>query len=161
LLIILPVLSISIRKTTVSMALVALFGEQDLTGKAGPVATSTLEGNDVVGIYFSAHWCPPCRGFTPVLAKNYAKIKENGKAFEIVFVSSDREEAACQDYYNEMPWLLLPFSLREKKDELAKKYGVSGIPTLVLVDAKTGETISKDGRKILTDDANGDKFPWK
>lgn len=24
-----------------------------------------------VGLYFSAHWCPPCKGFTPELAKWY------------------------------------------------------------------------------------------
>ena len=25
----------------------------------------------IIGIYFSAHWCPPCRRFTPVLARIY------------------------------------------------------------------------------------------
>ena len=48
----------------------------------------------VVGIYFSAHWCPPCRGFTPELAKIYAQCKAEGKSFEVVFVSSDRDEAS-------------------------------------------------------------------
>jgi len=24
--------------------------------------------------YFSAHWCGPCRGFTPKLAKFYKKV---------------------------------------------------------------------------------------
>merc|ERR1712130_667492 len=33
--------------------------------------TSTLLDDKYVGIYFSAHWCPPCRGFTPVLAESY------------------------------------------------------------------------------------------
>lgn len=42
------------------------------------------------GIYFSAHWCPPCRRFTPFLSKFYnaIKIREN-KKFEILFVSQD------------------------------------------------------------------------
>merc|ERR1712110_541325 len=31
-----------------------------------------------LGIYFSAHWCPPCRGFTPTLAKHYKAYKEKG-----------------------------------------------------------------------------------
>jgi len=30
-----------------------------------------LKNLKAILIYFSAHWCPPCRGFTPVLAKNY------------------------------------------------------------------------------------------
>ena len=26
----------------------------------GPVGTEKLAGAQVIGIYFSAHWCPPC-----------------------------------------------------------------------------------------------------
>jgi nucleoredoxin len=30
-----------------------------------------------IGLYFSAHWCPPCRGFTPKLAEWYSEgLKE-------------------------------------------------------------------------------------
>ena len=46
----------------------------------------------VVGLYFSAHWCPPCRGFTPLLATCYAALKSAGKPFEIVFLSSDKDQ---------------------------------------------------------------------
>ena len=27
----------------------------------------SVKGNDLVGFYFSAHWCGPCRAFTPKL----------------------------------------------------------------------------------------------
>ena len=63
----------------------------------------------VSGIYFSAHWCPPCRGFTPKLKAYYEKIKAEGKEFEIVFVSCDRDDASCKEYFSSMPWKLLPF----------------------------------------------------
>ena len=46
-----------------------------------------ISRNSVVAIYFSAHWCPPCRKFTPILCKKYNTLKEVGKSFEIIFVS--------------------------------------------------------------------------
>ena len=40
-------------------------------GKEGEVSTADwVKPGKVVGLYFSAHWCPPCRGFTPKLAGN-------------------------------------------------------------------------------------------
>jgi len=43
-------------------------------------ADAALAGKDVILIYFSAHWCPPCRGFTPVL-KDFYEVSVNLIAF--------------------------------------------------------------------------------
>ncbi|KAH9523263.1 hypothetical protein Btru_066226 [Bulinus truncatus] len=142
------------------MALVQLLGKT-VTSKSGEVDVASLSENDVVGLYFSAHWCPPCRGFTPELANYYQKLRSAGKKFEIVFISSDRDAQSCHEYYNSMPWLLLPYDERDIKHELAENYNIRGIPTLVLVDPKTGDTISLEGRKIVTTDTEGADFPWK
>jgi len=117
-------------------------------------------GGKVVGIYFSAHWCPPCRGFTPQLAKLYTTYKGAGKNFEIVFASSDRDEKAFSEYFAEMPWLAIPYSERECKEKLSKKFKVKGIPTLVILDTD-GSVITTDGRSAVTEDATGENFPWK
>lgn len=138
------------------MPLKTLLGEE-LLGKNGRVEIKTLEEQEVIGLYFSAHWCPPCRGFTPVLADIYKKLSGEGKKFEIVFISSDRDQSSFDEYYGEMPWLALPYENRAKKNSLSKKFKVSGIPTLILVNGK-GEVINKDGRNTILADQDG--FPW-
>ena len=67
------------------MTLEEIFGAE-LQGKGGIVNTSdALKEKKYVMIYFSAHWCPPCRGFTPVLAKKYSASASEQK-IEVVFV---------------------------------------------------------------------------
>merc|ERR1712146_336109 len=107
--------------------LVTKEGEQD--------TDAVLAGKKNVLIYFSAHWCPPCRGYTPELSAAYS---ESGKKDEtaIVFVSSDRDQEAFDGYYAEMSFFAVPFSERGIKDELSSKYGVRGIPTLVQLDGE-------------------------
>lgn len=87
-------------------------------------------------VYFSAHWCPPCRAFTPELVKFY---KENGggEKFEILFVSSDEDGAKMLGYMKEMamPWVGLRFG-SSKTGDIGKKYGGDGIPCLTVVDEK-------------------------
>merc|ERR1719371_51857 len=82
------------------------FGPQ-LQTKDGLKDTAEVLSGKYVGIYFSAHWCPPCRGFTPQLAKAYSEHLK-AKDLEIVFVSSDKDEAAFNDYFGEMPWVPKP-----------------------------------------------------
>ncbi|CAF0917287.1 unnamed protein product [Didymodactylos carnosus] len=144
------------------MAGVAKIVGNDIVDKAGnKVNIAEKSSGKVVGIYFSAHWCPPCRGFTPILAEFYKKHSSD-KKLEIIFVSSDRDEKSFQSYYGEQPWLALPYSERDKKQELAQKYQVQGIPTLILLDGDSGDIICEDARsKLEFEDKEGENFPWK
>ena len=145
--------------STFESPMAALFGKQLVT-KTGVVDTAAHLSGKVVGIYFSAHWCGPCRSFTPVLAKHYAAYQAAGKPFEVVFASSDKSQTDFDKYFGSMPWSALPFEARTEKEALSAKYGVRGIPTLVLVD-ENGETITKDGRAAVSGDPTGEAFPWK
>lgn len=142
-------------------SLTELFGDTLAKPDGSTLSTSdALSGKKAVGIYFSAHWCPPCRGFTPKLAEWYQKdLKALG--FEIIFVSSDRDEESFKSYHGEQPWLAVPYARRDLKDSLSKKYKVSGIPTFVILDGATGEVITKDGRAAVSEDPTGKEFPWK
>lgn len=40
-------------------------------------------------LYFSAHWCSPCRKFLPKLIEEYIKMREETSSdVEVVFVSN-------------------------------------------------------------------------
>ena len=106
---------------------------QNFVSKNGNNNGFSLKSAQLIGIYFSAHWCPPCRGFTPVLAEFYNKVNANGKVFEVVFASSDSDKETFDEYLSTMPWIALEFGSSVKED-LADKFGVSGIPRLVILD---------------------------
>eukprot|EP00960_Hanusia_phi_P071015 767446-Hanusia_phi.AAC.2 len=130
----------------------------DNSGNQTPV--SALSTYDVVGLYFSAHWCPPCRGFTPRLSSTYKKLQENGKSFVIVFISSDKDLESFKEYHAEMPWLALAFEERELKAKISRRFKVTGIPSLILLKGSTGKVVSTNGRRFISEDPNGEKFPW-
>jgi len=74
-------------------------------------------------------------------------------------VSSDRGEESFNEYFNEMPWLAVPFG-HSMKSTLSKHFGVQGIPTLIIVD-ENSKIISSNGRGLVTNDPDGENFPWK
>jgi nucleoredoxin len=100
------------------------------------VNQSELAPKEYYAIYYSAHWCPPCRGFTPKLVDFYEKASKKHDNFEVIFVSSDRSEKDMAGYMKEsdMPWLALDFDQKKKSKNLTKFAG-GGIPCLVLVDS--------------------------
>jgi len=103
-------------------------------GKSGSLTFDALKDVELCGIYFSAHWCGPCRNFTPKLIQAFNELVKNGKKVQIIFGSSDRDETSFKDYYKDMPWMSFVFG-DKKISELKSKYGVSGIPWLVILDS--------------------------
>ena len=72
----------------------------DLVAADGSKTNADDLKGKVVGIYFSAGWCQPCKAFTPQLIQTYMKLKVgDGKNFEIVLVSADRSQQAFDDYF--------------------------------------------------------------
>jgi len=59
-----------------------------------------------------------------------------------------------------MPWMALPYADRAQKDKLAKFYGCSGIPMLVVINAKTGETVTTNGRGGIDNEDFIENYPY-
>jgi len=111
---------------------------------SAPKAEAVIADKELVLYYFSAHWCPPCRQFTPMLKDFYEEASEAG--VEIVFISSDRSAEDMVSYMKEShgDWCGVPWN-SDLANSLKQKYGVSGIPFLVVVK-KDGTLVTKDGR---------------
>ena len=45
--------------------------------------------------------------------------------------------------------------------KLCEKFGVSGIPTFIILDSTNGAVVCAQGRNALMADPEGDEFPWK
>ena len=88
-----------------------------LNAERQEVASADLAGK-VLGLYFSAHWCPPCRGFTPKLVEwfaNFKKSSPHAHELELVFLSSDKDQAAFTEYHAEMNFHAVPYTNRDAK----------------------------------------------
>jgi nucleoredoxin len=111
-------------------------------GALGHFDDEVLEKKKLIAFYFSAHWCAPCRKFTPELVDYYNRVATQHPEFEIVFVSFDKSQFAMETYMREanMPWPAIDFPKLGGKEAI-RKYAGDGIPCLVLVDA-TGKVIS-------------------
>ena len=119
-----------------------------LNGK--PFDQKTRAGK-VVLVDFWATWCGPCVAEIPNVLEQYEKYHKDG--FEVVGVSLDQEREALEKFVTDqkLPW---PILFEEPKGDgwqhpLATFYGISGIPTVVL--------IGRDGN-VITLDARGEKL---
>lgn len=101
-----------------------------------------------IGLYFGANWCPPCLSFTTILSQAYNEIHRLKKGeFEVIFVSTDRDEEEFKQSIHDMPWLAIPYSENDRRD-ISRIFGVKGIPRLVILGSD-GRTLEVDGRAMV------------
>ncbi|MEN1681361.1 MAG: thioredoxin-like domain-containing protein [Planctomycetota bacterium] len=128
--------------------LLALVGKPlPLTGlmqNGQPFDIEQMKGKLVL-VDFWATWCAPCRKELVNVAENYQKY--NDKGFEVVAVSIDREMNDLQQFLTEkpMPWVVLADKHPQNRESMAAKYGISSVPTLLLVDGQ-GKVVSANCR---------------
>lgn len=125
-------------------------------GTMKPVDFSTLETKKLIGFYFSAHWCAPCRKFTPKLVDDYQRVQSQHPEFDIIFVSFDRSRFNWETYMRDaqMPWPAIDFDQLGQFGAL-KELGGESIPSLVVVDG-TGHLVAnsyQDGKYVGPENA--------
>lgn len=106
-------------------------------------ASDALEGKDLIAVYYSAHWCPPCRQFTPKLSEFYDEASKEYPNFQLVFMSSDKSADAMKEY---MEWGSMNFpavKFDEREDSGLMKFAARGIPYLVVLDAEGNQVLGK------------------
>jgi nucleoredoxin len=99
----------------------------------GEVPFSEVDKNQVVCLYFTAHWCPPCRAFTPILVEFYNDVNYPEKRMEVIQVSSDKDQEQFNEYFGPLPWLAIPFNDPRLKN-LKTQFNIKGIPVLILLN---------------------------
>ncbi|MFM7133346.1 MAG: TlpA family protein disulfide reductase [Planctomycetota bacterium] len=110
-----------------------------LTDLAGNEVTLASLAGKVVLLDFWATWCGPCKAAMPTIQKLHDEYGPKGVV--ILGVNTWEQKAdAAKDY---MASKKFTYGCLLKGDDLAKAYGVSGIPTLVV--------IGKDGTVALTE----------
>lgn len=131
-----------------------LFGDVLIAADGAEHDTKYALRGKTVGVYFSAIWCGPCRGFTPQLVEVYSRLFDvQSKPSKVMFVSSCRDGTAFDTYRGAVPWLAVPFDKRH----IAHSFSVPGIPALMILDANC-DMITEDGRdKGVTSTWD---FPW-
>jgi nucleoredoxin len=120
-------------------------------------------GAEFYGIYFGAHWAPPCRLFTPALAEFYNKVNNNcetdNRRVEMVFCSIDGNNDAFERNFKDMPFKAIPYTEEQRIQNLKQKFSINGIPTLVILD-RQGEVVSYEGRTDIQNHQEGAVEVW-
>jgi peroxiredoxin len=95
-----------------------------------PVRLRELRGK-VVFLNFWATWCPPCRLEMPSMERLYQIFKQT--EFALLAVSIDRQGGEVVKPFMAELQLTFP-ALLDSRMEVARQYGLRGLPTTYLID---------------------------
>lgn len=121
------------------------FTARDADG-AEHTLTQLLANGNYVLVDFWASWCGPCRRFVPTLKELAVKYADKGLV--VVSISTDKDRDAWLKALEEegMPWLNLL-----DDSGISGEYGVTGIPSVFLIDPQGEIVFGKQSGQSVVD----------
>lgn len=112
------------------------------------VATTTVAGladQDLVMLYVGREWGRECKPFIPLLSEFYQMTSAEHK-IECVYISQDRTLLEFKTSFANLPsFLAMPPGTSALKNKLAQGLKLVDLPSLVVIDPKTGNVITNTG----------------
>lgn len=103
---------------------------------------------EVVGLLFSADYCPSCHIFVPQLTEVYEHLRDH--KIEIVFVASDKTKEAFEKYLpHHRKWAHVDYE-DPVRSQLRQTYEIKTIPALLFFH-RDGTLIERQGRNLVVD----------
>ncbi len=103
------------------------FQLENLEGQ--PISLSDLRGKPVL-LNFWATWCPPCRAEMPYLQQLYEEWSDKG--LEVLAIDIGESPSKVKEFLQSQG-LSLPVLL-DAKENVAREYNITGIPTTFFID---------------------------
>jgi thiol-disulfide isomerase/thioredoxin len=135
----------------------AIKGKLQVVKDGKPIAfdSGTRPEPEFYVVYFSAHWCGPCRQFTPKLVETYHTLPQRdfGHKLDILFYSYDHSRKEQLAYVTDagMPWPVIKF---DSSIAFIEKWKPRSIPGLVVFN-RNGDPVfhsqESSARKVMTD----------
>jgi thiol-disulfide isomerase/thioredoxin len=135
----------------------------DLLG-GGTLDLASLKGKNVVLLDFWATWCPPCRMSMPIVDRVAKQYADKGV---VAYAVNLREDAQTVERYLKDNPLEAKVPM-DKDGKVAARYGIEGIPFIVVIDREgvvravyegVGPSLEKDLTQDLSKATAGNKAP--
>lgn len=112
-----------------------------------------------IGLLFSANWSDSCVKFLQLANAFYINAMVNyQKSFELIYVSSDYEEANLMQAISKnnitFPCIMPDSDLKEI---LKDHFEIHSLPQLIIINPRTGKLIDKDGRNRIEKSRNSEE----
>jgi thiol-disulfide isomerase/thioredoxin len=99
----------------------------------------------VVLLDFWASWCGPCRRENPVVVAAYQKYKDKGFTVFSVSLDNNKDQWLAAIQKDQLTWEYHVSDLKGWSSDVAKEYGVRGIPAAFLLD-RNGKIVATNLR---------------